>query len=163
MSWDRSARRSHSIKTDNSSFERVEHFKYLGTTLTNKNSIQEEIKSRLNSGNACYHSVQNVFFSSGLLSKNLKVKIYRTIILPVVLYGCETWSLTWREKRRLLVLTNFIVAPCWILKIHSLLNTNKCTIIHCIVFSLKFTSNHLKCSYIFRSSDHCQGAYTVAC
>ena len=69
-------------------------FDYLGTTLTNQNSIAEEIKSVLKSGNACYHSVQNVLYSSWL-SKNLKIKIYRTIILPV-LYGCETWSLILR-------------------------------------------------------------------
>jgi hypothetical protein len=55
--------------------------------------IQEENKWTLNSGNACYHSVQNLL-SSRLLSKNVKVRIYNTIILPVVLYGCETWSLT---------------------------------------------------------------------
>jgi len=84
------------MKIDNSSFERVEEFKYLETTLTNQNSIQEEIKSRLKSGNACYHSVQNLL-SSSLLSKNLKIKIYRTKILPVVLYGCKTWSLTVRN------------------------------------------------------------------
>ena len=70
--------------------------KYFGTTLTNQNSVQEEIKSRLKSGNACYHSVQNPL-SSSLLSKNLNIEI----ILPVVLYGCETWSLTLREERRL--------------------------------------------------------------
>jgi len=70
---------------------RVEEFKYLGTTLTNQNAIVEEIKSTLRSRSACYHSVQNLL-SSRLLSKNLKIKIYRTIILPVVLYGCETWS-----------------------------------------------------------------------
>ena len=58
MSRDQNAGRSHSIKTDNRSIERVEEFKYLGTTLTNKNSIQEEIKSRLKVGNACYYSVQ---------------------------------------------------------------------------------------------------------
>jgi hypothetical protein len=81
----------------------VEQFRYLGTTLTNQNYIQEEIKSRLKSGNACYHSVQN-FLSSSLLSKNIKMKIQRTIILPVVLYGCETWSLTFREECRLRVL-----------------------------------------------------------
>jgi len=55
------ARRIHSVRIDNSTFERVEEFKYLGTTLANQNSIVEEIKSRLRSGNACYHSVQNFF------------------------------------------------------------------------------------------------------
>jgi len=60
---------------DNGSFERVEQFKYWGTTLTNQKSIQDEIKSRLKSGNACYHSVQSLL-SSSLLSKNLKIKIY---------------------------------------------------------------------------------------
>jgi len=80
----------------------------LGTILTNQNSIQEEIKSRLRSGNACYHSVQNLL-SSRLLSKNLKTKIYRIIILPVVLYGCETWWLTYREERKLRVLENMVL------------------------------------------------------
>ena len=70
------------MKVDNSSIERMEEFKYLGRTLTNQNCIQEEIKSRLKLGNACYHSVQNLL-SSSLLSKNLNIKIYRTIILPV--------------------------------------------------------------------------------
>jgi hypothetical protein len=81
------------MKIDNSSFEMVEGFKYLGTTLTNQNSIKKDTKSRLKSGNACYHSMQNML-SSSLLPKNLKIEIYRTISLPVVLYGCETWSLT---------------------------------------------------------------------
>ena len=75
---------------------------YLGKTLSNQNSIQEEIKSTLKSGNACYHSVQNLL-SSSLLPKRLKIKIYRTIILPVVFYGYETWSLTLREEHRLRV------------------------------------------------------------
>jgi len=96
------------MKTENSSIERVQELKYLGTTLTNKNSIQEEIKSRLKSGNGCYHSVQNLL-SSSLLSKNLKIKIYRSIILPVVLYGCETWSLTVREERRLRMFENRVL------------------------------------------------------
>ena len=58
------AGRSHSVRIYNSTFERVEEFKYLGTTLTNQNSIVEEIKSRLRSGSACYHSVQNLLSSS---------------------------------------------------------------------------------------------------
>jgi hypothetical protein len=103
MSRDQNAGRSYRMKTDNSSFERVEEFKYFGTKLTNRNSIQEEIRRRLKLGNACYYSVQNLL-SSSLLSKKLKFKIYRTIILPVVLYGYETWSLTLREERRLRVL-----------------------------------------------------------
>ena len=74
MSREQNAGRSHSMKINNSSIEKVEEFKYLGTTLTNQNSIQEEIKSRLKLGNACYYSVQNLLFS-GLLSKNLKIKI----------------------------------------------------------------------------------------
>ena len=88
MSGDQNAGRIHSVRIDNSTFDRVEEFKY---------SIAEEIKSRLRSGSACYHSVQNLL-SSRLLSKNLKIKIYRTIILPVVLYGCETWSPKLREE-----------------------------------------------------------------
>jgi len=63
MSRDQNAGQIHSVKNDNSTFERVEEFKYLGTTLTNRNSIAEEIKSRLRSGNACYHSVQNILAS----------------------------------------------------------------------------------------------------
>jgi hypothetical protein len=108
MSRDQNAGRSQSMKTDNSSFERVEEFKYLGTTLMNQNSIQEEIKSRLKSGNACYHLAQNLL-SSSLLPQSLKIKIYRTIILPVVLYGCETWLLTLREECRLWVFENRVL------------------------------------------------------
>jgi len=80
----------------------------VGTNLTNQNSIVEKFKSRLRSGNACYHSVQNIM-SSRLLSKNLIFKIYRTIILSVVLYGCETWSLTLREERKLRVSENIVL------------------------------------------------------
>jgi hypothetical protein len=68
-----------------------------GNNLNRSNSIQEKIKSRLKAGIACYHSVQNLL-SSNLLSKNIKIVLYRTTILPVVLYGCETWSLTSTEE-----------------------------------------------------------------
>jgi hypothetical protein len=79
------------INIANRLFKNVSQFKYLGTTVTNQNLIQEEIKKRVNSGNACYHSVPNLL-SPPLLSRNLKIIIYKTIILPVVLYGCETWT-----------------------------------------------------------------------
>ena len=108
VSRDQNAGRIHSMKMDNSPIEKVEEFKYLGTTLTNQNSIHEEIKSRLKLGNTCYYSVQNLF-SSSLLSKTLKMKIYRTIILPVVLYGYETLLLTLREEHRLRVFENRVL------------------------------------------------------
>jgi hypothetical protein len=90
----------------------VEEFKYLGTTLKNQNSIQEEIKSRLKLGSACYYSVQNIL-SSSLLYKNVKIKIYRTVILPVVSYVYETWSLTFREEHRLRVLENRVLGKAF--------------------------------------------------
>ena len=86
MFRDQNAGRNHNIKIYNSSLESVEEYKYLGTTLTNQNSMQEEIKSRLKSGNICCHSVQNLL-SFSLLSKNLKIKIYRTIIFAC----CFVW------------------------------------------------------------------------
>jgi len=81
----------------------VEKFKYVGTNLTNQNCIQEEIKSRLKSG-----QVQNIL-SSSLLFKNLKIKIYKIIFLPAVMYGHETWSLTLGEERTLRVFENSVL------------------------------------------------------
>jgi hypothetical protein len=92
----------------------VVKFKYLGT-LTDQNCINEEIKSRLNSENACYHLVKNLL-SFHLLSRNVKVKIYKTIILQAVLYGCETWSLSLREEHRLSVFENMVLRRIFRLK-----------------------------------------------
>jgi len=88
MSQDQNGGQSHKIKTDNNCFERAKQFKYLRTVLSNQNSIQEDIKSTWKSRNACYCSAQNLL-SSSLLSKNMMIKMFRTIILAVVLYRCE--------------------------------------------------------------------------
>jgi hypothetical protein len=103
-----SAGHDHDIKTTNIYFENVSEFRCFGWTVTNQNLIQEEIKRRWNSGNSCYHSVQN-HISSCLLSKNVEIRIYKTVILPVALYGCETWSLTLREEHRLRVFENRVL------------------------------------------------------
>jgi hypothetical protein len=79
VSRDQNACQIREIKIGNRSLENVSQFEYLGPTVTNQNLIQAEIKRRLNSVNACYHSVQNLLFSR-LLSKNVKVSIYKTII-----------------------------------------------------------------------------------
>jgi hypothetical protein len=73
------------------------------------------MKRKLNSDNASYHSVQNLLFSH-LLPRNIKIGMYKTIILPVVLYGCETWSLTLREEHRLRVFENRVLRRIFGLK-----------------------------------------------
>jgi hypothetical protein len=108
LSRHQNARQNHDIKITYRSIENVAQFKYLGTTVTNQNWIHEEIKRRLNSAGACYHSVQNIS-SFHLLSKNIKIRIYKTVILPVVLYGCETWSLTLGEVHRLRMFENRVL------------------------------------------------------
>ncbi|KAJ4442551.1 hypothetical protein ANN_04138 [Periplaneta americana] len=108
MSRDENIVRNGNIKIGDLSFEEVEKFKYLGATVTNINDTREEIKRRINMGNACYYSVEKLL-SSSLLSKNLKVRIYKTVILPVLLYGCETWTLTLREEHRFRVFENKVL------------------------------------------------------
>jgi hypothetical protein len=108
LSRHQNAGRNYDIKIANRCFENVAKFRYLGMRVTTKNLILEEIKRRLNSGNTCYHSVQNLM-SSRLLSKYIKIRIYKTIILPVVLYGCETWSLALREEHKLRVFENRVL------------------------------------------------------
>jgi hypothetical protein len=104
LSRNQNAGQNRDIKIANRSFENVSQFKYLGITVTNQNLIQEEIRRRLSSGNACYHSVHSLL-SSRLLSKNLKMRIYKTVIL----YGCETRSLTLREEHGLRVFENKVL------------------------------------------------------
>ncbi|KAJ4426003.1 hypothetical protein ANN_27630 [Periplaneta americana] len=106
MSRDQNIVRNGNIKIGDLSFEKMEKFKYLGATVTYINDTQEEIKRRINMGNACYYSVEKLL-SSSLLSKNLKVRIYKTVILPVLLYGCETWTV--REEHRLRVFENKVL------------------------------------------------------
>jgi hypothetical protein len=91
LSHHQNSEQNHDIKIPNRCLENVAQLKYLGTTVTNQNLMQEEIKRRLNSDNACYHSVQNLL-SSRLLPKNAKITIYKSILLSDVLYGRETWS-----------------------------------------------------------------------
>jgi hypothetical protein len=103
----------------------------LGMTVTNQNLIQEKIKRRVNPGNVCYHWVQNIL-SSHLLLKNVNIRKCMAIILPVVPYGCEIWSLTlrdidwgcwggylyqkgmkWWEGRENCITRNFVICTFW--------------------------------------------------
>ena len=86
----------------------METFRYLGVTVTNTNGIREETKRRIKTGNASYYSLE-IILSSRLLSKKLKVKTYKTFILPVVLYGCETLSLTLRKEHRFRLFGNKVL------------------------------------------------------
>jgi hypothetical protein len=101
------ASQNRDIKIADREFENLAKFKYLRTTVTNQNLIQEEIKRRLNSDNACCHSAE--LLSSRLLSNYLKIRIYKNIIFSVVMYGCETWFLTLKEEHRLRVFENRVL------------------------------------------------------
>jgi hypothetical protein len=109
MSRSQKIRQKHSIKAANGSVEDMANFKYLGTTQRYHNCMHKVINSRLNSGIGCYHSGRNLL-SSRLLSRNL------AIILPVVLYGCETWSLTLREEYRLRMFENRVLRRVFVAK-----------------------------------------------
>ena len=103
-SRDQNAGRIHSVRMDNSTFERVEEFIYLGTTLTSQILLRNKLRA-----DWVREMLAIIPLFSRLLSKNVKIKIYGTIILSVVLYGCETWSLTLREERKLKVFENKVL------------------------------------------------------
>jgi hypothetical protein len=105
LSGHQNAGKNHDIKIGSGSFANVIQFKYMGVTVTNQNCICGGIKSRLNSRNACYRSNQNLL-SSHLLSRNVKMRIYKTAVLPVALHGCQTSSLALRKEQRLRVFEN---------------------------------------------------------
>ena len=86
----------------------VNEFKYLGSIVTSKNEIEKEIKSRITSGNKCYYSLINLFKKRSINIKT-KCKIYTTVVRPVALYGCETWTLTKKLEKKLLVFENAIL------------------------------------------------------
>jgi hypothetical protein len=102
LSCQQNTGQNHGKKIANRCFENVTQFKYLGTTAMNQNLIQEKIMMRLNSGDDYYRSAQNIL-SSHLPSTNIKIRLYKIIILHVVLYRCEIWSLILREKHKLKV------------------------------------------------------------
>jgi ribosomal protein S2 len=101
LSCNQNAGQNPYIKRANRCLENVAQFRYFGTTITNQNLIQEEIKRRSNLGNAYYHSVQKCL--SRFRSKNITIRIYGNISVPVVLYVCEACSLTLEEGYRLRV------------------------------------------------------------
>jgi hypothetical protein len=108
MSHSQKTGQQYSVKIVNRSFADVAKFRYMGTTLADQNCMHEEIKSRLNSGNACCHSVHSLL-PSRLFSRNVKVKMRKTTILSVLSYGCETWSLTLMVELNLRVFENGVL------------------------------------------------------
>jgi len=107
MSRNQNAGRSHNKDIENKFFERAKKFQYLETTLTNQNSIQKEIKSRLKSGKR--NIIRWRIFIFQFAIQKFKIMIYRTTIMPVLLYGCGTWSLTLREEHRLRMFENWVL------------------------------------------------------
>jgi hypothetical protein len=88
------------IRINNSDIERVNQFKYLGSIVTNNSNISSEISHRINMGNTCYYVLRNILRSK-LLKKDTKCKIYKTLTRPVVLYGCESWTITKKEEENI--------------------------------------------------------------
>jgi hypothetical protein len=108
MSSQPNSGQNQNIRIAKESSENVATFKHLGTTLTNQNDIHDEIKEYIKFWKcSLLFSPKSFVFPSHI--KKLKIKIYKTVILPVVLYGCETRSLTLREEHRLRVFENRVL------------------------------------------------------
>jgi len=88
----RKQHKKNKLEIDNMSFESVQSVKYLGSTVNQNNTIEEEIKERLIAGNKAFYANQKTF-QNKLLSKKSKLKLYWTLIRPIVTYACETWVL----------------------------------------------------------------------
>jgi len=90
------------INTGEEQFEKVNSFKYLGTMVNTDNSIEEEIQERIAAGNRAYH-VHKKLFSSKLISQNIKLQLYNTLIHPTVAYTSETWVLKENMINKLMI------------------------------------------------------------
>lgn len=95
-------REQNNIQIDNHTIEEVSEFKYLGSTITNNNETSEEIKTRIAAGNKSFYVLKNIFQSRNT-SRNIKKRIYKTIIKPVVTYGSETWILKMEDQENLCI------------------------------------------------------------
>ena len=95
-----------------SQLEAVSSFKYLGSTITSRNLIQEEVRLRIAAGTRCSWALDTAF-RSRILSRATKTQIYTTIIRPVVLYGCETWALTKQLENKLEIFQRSILRRIW--------------------------------------------------
>lgn len=83
-------------------YKGVAKFKYLGCTITDRNTREEEIEIRIQNALRCSAALHKVLVSK-LLSRSTKIRIYKTVIRPILMYGCEAWTLTLKEENRLLV------------------------------------------------------------
>ena len=99
----RKQHKENKLEIDNMSFESVQSFKYLGSTVNQNNTIEEEIKERLIAGNKAFYANQKMF-QNKLLSKKSKLKLYWTLIRPIVTYACETWVLKENSIQKLMIL-----------------------------------------------------------
>jgi len=106
MSRDQHAVQNHNIMIGNKSFERVEQLRYLGTTIT-KVAFMKKLRADWMQGMLA--TIRYRIFCFPVCYPSIKIKIFRAVILPVVLHGCETWSLTLREARRLRMLENRVL------------------------------------------------------